>query len=209
MTNSTLGHVFVVDDHPDIRFYLTDLLQKMGYSVEGFDGAQAFLSLSMDIFPAVLVLDVRMPGISGIELQSHLQSQGRHTPIVFMSGECQSDEIIQAMKGRPIEFLLKPFRIQQLIDAIDKGLLLDMDNRRQFIRHNEVRRRWSTLSARECDVFAFMLQGHTNKGISSHLEMLPDTAKKHRANILEKMQVDNLAELIELCKDVDLKGLRA
>jgi FixJ family two-component response regulator len=209
MTNSTLGHVFVVDDHPDIRFYLTDLLQKMGYSVEGFDGAQAFLSLSMDIFPAVLVLDVRMPGISGIELQSQLQSQGRHTPIVFMSGECQSDEIIQAMKGRPIEFLLKPFRIQQLIDAIDKGLLLDRDNRRQFIRHNEVRRRWSTLSARECDVFAFMLQGHTNKGISSHLEMLPDTAKKHRANILEKMQVDNLAELIELCKDVDLKGLRA
>jgi FixJ family two-component response regulator len=209
MANSTLGHVFVVDDNPDIRFYLTDLLQKMGYSVEGFDGAQAFLSLSMDIFPAVLVLDVRMPGISGIELQSQLQSQGRHTPIVFISGESQSQEIIQAMKGRPIEFLLKPFRIQHLIDAIDKGLLLDVDNRRQFIRHNEVRRRWSTLSARECDVFVFMLQGHTNKGIASHLEMLPDTAKKHRANILEKMQVHSLAELLELCKDVDLTPLRA
>ena len=209
MANSTLGHVFVVDDNPDIRFYLTDLLQKMGYSVESFDGAQAFLSLSMDIFPAVLVLDVRMPGISGIELQSQLQSQGRHTPIVFISGESQSEEIIQAMKGRPIEFLLKPFRIQHLIDAIDKGLLLDVDNRRQFIRHNEVRRRWSTLSARECDVFVFMLQGHTNKGIASHLEMLPDTAKKHRANILEKMQVHSLAELLELCKDVDLTPLRA
>jgi FixJ family two-component response regulator len=209
MTNSTLGHVFVVDDNTDIRFYLTDLLQKMGYSVEGFDGAQAFMSLSMDIFPAVLVLDVRMPGISGIELQSQLQSQGRHTPIVFISGESQSEEIIQAMKGRPIEFLLKPFRIQHLIDAIDKGLLLDVDNRRQFIRHNEVRRRWSTLSARECDVFVFMLQGHTNKGIASHLEMLPDTAKKHRANILEKMQVHSLAELLELCKDVDLTPLRA
>ena len=86
MTNSTSGHVFVVDDNSDIRFYLMDLLQKMGYTVEGFDGTQAFLSLSMDIFPVVLVLDVRMPGISGVELQSQLQSQGRHTPIVFMSG---------------------------------------------------------------------------------------------------------------------------
>ena len=207
MANSTLGHVFVVDDNPDIRYYLTDLLQKMGYSVEGYDCAQAFLSMSMDIFPAVLVLDVRMPGISGIDLQSQLKSQGFHIPIVFMSGECQSNDIIQAMKGQPIEFLWKPFRIQDLINAIDKGLSLDAENRRKFMKKNEIRRKWKTLSARECDVFALILQGHTNKGISQSLDMLPDTAKKHRANILEKMQVTNLAELIELCKDVDFTSL--
>jgi FixJ family two-component response regulator len=209
MNHSALGHVFVVDDNPDIRFYLTDLLQKMGYSVESFDSAQAFMASSVDIFPAVLVLDVRMPQISGIDLQNQLLLQGRHTPIVFMSGECQSSEIIVAMKGQPIEFLLKPFRIQDLIDAIDKGLSLDVDNRRKFIRQNEVRRRWSNLSAREVEVFTLMLQGHTNKGVSLHLDMLPDTAKKHRANILEKMQVNNLAELIELCKEVNLTVLMA
>jgi FixJ family two-component response regulator len=209
MSYSALGHVFVVDDNPDIRFYLTDLLQKMGYSVESFESAQAFMASSLDIFPAVLVLDVRMPKISGIDLHNQLLLQGRHTPIVFMNGECQPHEVILAMKGQPIEFLLKPFRSEDLTDAVDKGLGLDTDNRRKFIRHNEVRRRWSSLSAREREVFALMLQGHTNKGLSLHLDMLPDTAKKHRAHILEKVQVSNLAALIELCKEVNLDVLMA
>ena len=117
MSNSERGHVYVVDDNPDIRFYLTDLLRQMGYSVEEYAGADAFLKQSMDISPAVLVLDVRMPGMSGIELQEQMQAMGRLTPIIFISGESQSVEIIRAMKGSPIEFLWKPFQIQALIDA--------------------------------------------------------------------------------------------
>ncbi|PUE10151.1 response regulator transcription factor [Limnohabitans sp. T6-20] len=207
MNPSTCGHVYVVDDNPDIRFYLTDLLRQMGYSIEGYDSAQAFLQQSIDIFPAVLVLDVRMPGMSGVDLQEKMKSLGRHTPIIFISGESESEEIIRAMKGLPIEFLWKPFQIQDLIDAIDRGLAVDGANRQDFIQKNEIRRKWLALSARERDVFVLMLAGHTNKGISERLDILPDTAKKHRANILQKMQVPHLADLMALCKGLDMEAL--
>lgn len=179
----------------------------MGYSIEGYDSAVAFLQHSVDIFPAVLVLDVRMPGMSGVDLQDKMKALGRNTPIIFISGESQSEEIIRAMKGRPIEFLWKPFQIQALIDAIDRGLALDTVNRQAFIQKNEIRRKWQALSARERDVFGLMLEGHTNKGISERLDILPDTAKKHRANVLQKMEVLQLADLLALCKGLDLKAL--
>lgn len=207
MNPSTCGHVYVVDDNPDIRFYLTDLLRQMGYSIEGYESAQAFLQQSIEIFPAVLVLDVRMPGMSGVDLQEKMRSLGRHTPIIFISGESESEEIIRAMKGLPIEFLWKPFQIQNLIDAIDRGLAADGANRQDFIQKNEIRRKWLALSARERDVFVLMLAGHTNKGISERLDILPDTAKKHRANILQKMQVPHLADLMALCKGLDMEAL--
>ncbi len=207
MNSSSCGHVYVVDDNPDIRFYLTDLLRQMGYSIEGYDSAQAFLQQSIEIFPAVLVLDVRMPGMSGVDLQEKMKALGRNTPIIFISGESESDEIIRAMKGRPIEFLWKPFQIQALIDAIDRGLAADSVNRQDFIQKNEIRRKWQALSGREREVFVLMLEGHTNKGISEKLDILPDTAKKHRANILQKMQVHHLADLMALCKGLDMEAL--
>jgi len=207
MNPPTSGHVYVVDDNPDIRFYLTDLLRQMGYSIESFESAQAFLQQSFDIFPAVLVLDVRMPNMSGIELQERLRALGCLTPIIFISGESQSEEIIRAMKGQPIEFLWKPFQIQALIDAIERGLAVDALNRQAFIQKNEIRRKWLTLSSREREVCALMLQGHTNKGISERLDILPDTAKKHRANVLQKMAVHQLADLLALCKSIDLNAL--
>ncbi len=209
MSITSCGHVYVVDDNPDIRFYLTDLLRQMGYTVEGYDGAQSFLQQSFDIFPAVLVLDVRMPEMSGIELQDKIKAMGRQTPIIFISGESQSEEIIRAMKGQPIEFLWKPFQIQQLINAIDRGMALDSLNRQAFILRNEVRRKWLSLSSRERDVFALMLEGHTNKGISDRLDILPDTAKKHRANVLQKMQTPQLSDLLALCKGLDPRALEA
>lgn len=208
MSNSERGHVYVVDDNPDIRFYLTDLLRQMGYSVEEYAGADAFLKQSMDISPAVLVLDVRMPGMSGIELQEQMQAMGRLTPIIFISGESQSVEIIRAMKGSPIEFLWKPFQIQALIDAIDRGLVLDLQRRDAFIRRDAVRRKFAELSSREREVFGLMLEGHSNKGISEKLDILPDTVKKHRANVLQKMQVLQLADLMTMCKGLDIQSFR-
>ena len=207
MNPSTCGHVYVVDDNPDIRFYLTDLLRQLGYSIDGYDSAQAFLQQSIEVFPAVLVLDVRMPGMSGVDLQEKMKSLGRHTPIIFISGESESEEIIRAMKGLPIEFLWKPFQIQDLIEAIDRGLAIDGANRQDFIQKNEIRRKWLALSARERDVFVLMLAGHTNKGISERLDILPDTAKKHRANVLQKMETPQLSDLLALCKGLDPKVL--
>ena len=208
MSNSPRGHVYVVDDNADIRFYLTDLLRQMGYSVEQYEGAAAFLQQSMDISPAVLVLDVRMPGMSGIELQEQMKSMGRQTPIIFISGESQSTEIIRAMKGAPIEFLWKPFQIQALIDAIDRGLVMDLQQRDEFIRRHGVRRTFAELSSREREVFALMLEGYSNKGISDKLDILPDTVKKHRANVLQKMQALQLADLMAMCKGLDIQDLQ-
>lgn len=111
------------------------------------------------------------------------------------------------MKGRPIEFLWKPFQIQDLVDAIDRGLIVDGVNRKNFIQKNEIRRKWLDLSARERDVFVLMLAGHTNKGIAERLDILPDTAKKHRANVLQKMETPQLSDLLALCKGFDLKAL--
>ena len=201
------GHVYVVDDNPDIRFYLGNLLRQMNYSVEEYPSATAFLRQSLDISPAVLVLDVRMPGMSGIELQQQLQAMGRLTPIIFISGESHSVEIIQAMKGSPIEFLWKPFPIQALIDAIDRGLTVDQQKRDEFVRQDAVRRKYAELSTREREVFVLMLEGHGNKGISEKLDVLPDTIKKHRANVLQKMQVQQLAELMVMCRGIDLSRL--
>jgi FixJ family two-component response regulator len=207
MSPTSNGHVYVVDDNADLRHYLTDLLRQMGYSVESFDSAQSFLTQSFDIFPAVLVLDVRMPYMSGIELQKEIKAMGRHLPIIFISGESYSEEIIQAMKGQPIEFLLKPFQIQTLVDAIDKGMSLDGLNRQNFTQKNDIRCKWQTLSARERDVFVLMLDGHANKGISERLDILPDTAKKHRANVLQKMETPHLSDLLALCKGLDVREL--
>lgn len=201
------GHVFLVDDNPDIRYYLADLLKKMGYSIEQYADAKEFLQQSMDVSPAVLVLDVRMPGMSGVELQARLASLGRHTPIIFISGESQTQEIIQAMKGGAIEFLWKPFQIQTLIDAIDRGLALDEQRRDMFIRTVNMRRKISELSTREKQVFLLMLQGQGNKGIGEILNIQADTIKKHRANILQKMQAHQLADLMLMSKGMDIAGM--
>lgn len=201
------GHVYLVDDNADIRFYLSDLLRQKGYVIESFDSAQAFLQHPMDLFPAVLLLDVRMPHMTGVELQDQLKALGRMTPIVFISGESHTDEIIQAMKGHPIEFLWKPFLLPDLIGAIDQGLAIDAQNRQAWMVQNDIRLKWQTLSARERDVLALMLEGHTNKGISQRLDILPDTAKKYRAHVLQKMQTPDLADLMALCKGVDVRAL--
>jgi FixJ family two-component response regulator len=201
------GHVFLVDDNPDIRYYLADLLKKVDYSIEQYADATEFLRQSMDVSPAVLVLDVRMPGMSGVELQTRLAGLGRHTPIIFISGESQTQEIIQAMKGGAIEFLWKPFQIQTLIDAIDRGLALDEQRRDMFIRTVNMRRKISELSAREKQVFLLMLQGQGNKGIGEILNIQADTIKKHRANILQKMQAHQLADLMLMSQGMDIAGM--
>lgn len=204
MSHSDHGHVHVVDDNPDIRLYLTDLLRQMGHTVDAYADATAFLQESTDIAPSVLVLDVRMPGMSGVELQEQMRAMGRTTPIIFISGESQSQEIIQAMKGSPIEFLWKPFQIQSLLEAIERGWAADLALRGEADRRDALRRKCMKLSTREREVFVLMLQGYSNKGISEKLDILPDTIKKHRANVLQKMKASQLPDLMAMCEGVDV-----
>lgn len=198
---TTKGHVYLVDDDHDIRFHLSDLLRQLGYGVSDFAQATDFLSQAQRVSPAVLVLDMRMPHMNGLDVQQSLIASGWGLPIIYMSGESQSQEIIDAMKAGAIDFLWKPVAHTDLRQAIDRGLDLDRQRETQALRLRHVQSMYDTLSKREKGMFDLMLQGHSNKHIAAVHGLMADTVKKHRAQILYKMQVDSLAALLAMCKD--------
>ncbi|MBP8148439.1 MAG: response regulator transcription factor [Limnohabitans sp.] len=202
--NNRLGHIFLVDDNHDVRFYLADMLVRMGYTVDTFDNAQAFLNNALDISPAVVLLDMRMPGLTGLELQTKLLSIGRRTPIVFISGESEKTEIIEAFRHGAIDFVLKPFSRDKLCLVLEKAMDIDRRRHQEFVSTDSVRRVFNVLSNREKEIFMLIVQGLTNKGIGEVTGIQAGTAKKHRATIYQKLNVNSSAELINLCKGVDL-----
>ena len=197
----TEGHVYLVDDDHDIRFHLSDLLRQLGYSVSDFAQAIDFLSQAQRVSPAVLVLDMRMPHMNGLDVQQSLLQSGWGLPIIYMSGESQNQEIIDAMKAGAIDFLWKPVAHTDLRQAIERGLDLDRQREAKAQRLKLVQSRYDTLSKREKGMFELMLQGHGNKHIAAVHGLMADTVKKHRAQILYKMQSDSLATLLAMCKD--------
>jgi FixJ family two-component response regulator len=198
------GHVFIVDDDAEIRLHLGNLLRHVGYSVSDFGSAKEFLATDENLEASVLVLDMRMPIMSGLDLQKSLRARGSDVPIIYISGESRSQEIIDAMKGGAIDFLWKPFSHTQLVEAIEKGLNHDQQHHKNRKHSKRVKALYESLSRREKSIFALMLLGHGNKDIASKLSVMPDTVKKYRAQVFEKMQVDNLAALLDLCKGFEL-----
>lgn len=195
------AQVYLVDDDDDIRFHLTDLMHQLGYRVSAFGSASEFLMRAQPFSPAVLVLDMRMPVLNGLDVQQALKDKGWLLPIVFISGESQGQEIIDAMKGGAVDFLWKPFPLSQLKQAIDKCLDLDLLRAADDHRLAQVSKRFATLSPREVMIFELMRLGHGNKAIASITGIMADTVKKHRAQVLAKMEAETLAELLTLCKD--------
>jgi FixJ family two-component response regulator len=185
------------------------MLKMLGYSVDTFDNAQAFIENSMDISPAVVLLDMRMPGLSGLQLQERLDQAGRKTPIIFISGESDKDEIIQAFRLGAVDFLLKPFNREKLCATIEKALEIDRQRNQKFMSLDALRRSFETLSGREQEIFMLIVQGLTNKSIGELTGIQAGTAKKHRATIYQKFDVGCSADLIKQCKDVDLSLLVA
>lgn len=197
------GHVYLVDDDYEIRIHLGDLLRQSGYGVTDYESATDFLNSALRVSPSVLVLDMRMPVMSGLDLQKALTAQAWNLPIIYMSGESHSQEIIDAMKAGAIDFLWKPFSHSQLLQAVDKGLGLDLNIRQKETRLSKVESLYLTLSSREKLIFSLMLLGHGNKRIAAITDLMADTVKKYRAQVMLKMEVDNLAELLSFCKDFD------
>ena len=204
--NPSAGHIYLVDDDADVRFYLGDLLRQLGYSVATYENAESFFKHALDLSPAVVLMDMRMPGLTGLQAQGRLADIGRHTPVVFISGESQPQEIVDAMKGGAVDFLIKPFNREQLVAALDKAMRLDIQSRDRFVRQTQVRRLFNALTEREKDLFSLILQGHSNLAIGEKTGVQAGTVKKHRAAILEKFQVESVAELIETCKGLDLES---
>lgn len=202
--SAPFGHVYLVDDDAEIRMHLAALLQRYGYSVGAYESAETYLSESVEVMPAVLVLDVRMPGLSGVQLQKKLLETGRGTPIVFISGECRTDEIIEGFRAGAVEFLTKPFPIEALLQAIEKGIRKDIERDNLLRKAHLVSQRMARLTPRERVFMLRMLDGHSNKEIATLENVTADNIKKYRSTILEKMGLKSLAQLIILCREAGL-----
>jgi FixJ family two-component response regulator len=195
------GHIYLIDDDPSMCRSLAFTLSSAQYSVQTFDGPRAFLKDSLPISPAVILLDMRMPELSGIDLQHKLSQSGRETPIIFISGESLATEIIEAMKSGAIDFLLKPFSMVSLIDAIESGLTKDRDRQNNLAKHKDISQRFNRLTDKEQEICRLMIKGYGNKEIAEFNGSAPSTVKLHRSRVLDKMGCKTLPELIELTFD--------
>jgi FixJ family two-component response regulator len=190
--------VFVVDDDRSVRDALRRLIASVGLAVEVFPTAQAFLAAPRPEVPGCLILDVRLPGLGGLELQRELARSQAPLPIIFLTGHGDIPMSVRAMKGGAVEFLTKPFREQDLLDAIRGALERDRAARAERGELAELRRRYESLTPRERDVMAGIIAGLLNKQIAGRLGTSESTVKEQRAQVLLKMQAASVAELVRI-----------
>jgi FixJ family two-component response regulator len=198
--------VFLVDDDASVRRALTRLIKSAGYDVQTFPSARDFLECwrVTDKGPACLVLDVRMPGLSGIDLQHELQTAGSSLPIIFITGHGDIPMSVQAIKDGAADFLIKPVNDAELLKAIEKALVQAQDNIRERQERDDIQRRLKTLTPRELEVMTMVVRGLLNKQIAFELGTVEKTVKVHRARVMEKMEVESLAELVRIAERVGI-----
>lgn len=199
------GVVFVVDDDPSVRSSLKFLISTVGLHVETFDSAETALQELPADAPSCLVLDVRLRGLSGLDLQHELAARKCQIPIVFITGHGDIPMTVRAMKAGAVEFLTKPFRDQDLLDAIRVALQRDLARREHENEMTELQQRFDLLTSREREVISLVAAGKLNKQIADQLGTAENTIKVHRSRAMEKLRADSLADLvrmIEKLKDV-------
>ena len=190
--------VFVVDDDPSVRSSLKFLISSEGLQVESFDSADAFLQRKLQDVPSCLVLDVRLRGVSGLDFQRELAARNIPIPIVFITGHGDIPMTVKAMKAGAIEFLAKPFRDQDLLDAVRIALERDRARREQEKEVADLQQRFNSLSPREQEVISMVASGMLNKQIAGQLGVAENTVKVHRSRAMEKMQAQSFAELVRM-----------
>jgi len=197
--------VFVVDDDEDLRDGLSNLLRTVGLQVKGFASATDFLKSKLPDAPSCLVLDVRLPGMSGLDFQSELTKKNIGIPIVFMTAHGDIPMTVRAMKGGAVEFLPKPFHDQSMLDAVHSALEKDRQRRKGIGDTSQLRSRFDSLTSREQEILAYVASGLLNKQIAAEVELSEITVKVHRASVMRKMGARSLADLVRMA---DALGVR-
>ncbi len=190
--------VFVVDDDPSVGRAIKRLVESVGLRVSQFGSAQEFQRSERPDAPSCLVLDVRLPGISGLDFQRQLAESNMNIPIIFISAHGDIPMTVRAMKAGAIEFLTKPFRDQDLLDAVQVGLERDRARRQKEAGIASLRDRYESLSTREREVVAMVVSGLLNKQIAAEIGTTENTVKAHRSRAMEKMQAESLADLVKM-----------
>jgi FixJ family two-component response regulator len=189
------ARVLIIDDDPEFRDSVGRLLRSVGLETQQFSSVSDFLKADPSDGPTCLVLDVRLPGRSGLELQRELAAAHRQLPIIFITAHGDIPMTVQAMKGGAIEFLTKPFRDQDLLDAIEAGLARDRARRESDKALGALRERFDTLSSREREIMFLVTAGRLNKQIANDIGITESTVKVHRTNLMRKMKARSLPEL--------------
>ena len=193
---SNLGHIYIIDDDASMRSSLSRMLASYGYTTEIYEKAEDFIEQSIPVSPAAILLDMRMPTMTGVELQMKLNTMGRQTPIIFISGESMPHEIVTSMKQGAIDFLFKPFNLDDLLKSIASAVESDKLMFESMTQSLTVKQKYDSLTPREKEVFALLVEGLMNKDIAVQLGTTDATIKVHKSRVMDKMKADSLQDLV-------------
>jgi FixJ family two-component response regulator len=203
-----VGHIYLIDDDESMRTSLSRMLKDVGYIVEDFSSAVTFLEHSVPVAPAVILLDMQMPDMTGLDLQEKLVQLGRKTPIVFVSGQSHPHQIVKSLKRGAVDFLFKPFNLEDLLKAVADALEFDRRQLKRLSKEVETKKDYATLTPREREVCFWLVKGLLNKDIAVKLGTTDATIKVHKARVMDKMNVESVQVLVAKYLESDLENFQ-